>query len=66
MIRVRLLDSVYLIEHPGTGLAFSLRGARPRLKPRATASWFPTHRAATEAAAQHLQGTTFEIVRVDA
>lgn len=66
MIRVRLLDSVYVIEHPDTGLAYSVRGRRPRLKPRATASWFSSLRDATEAAAQHLQDSVFEIVRVDA
>lgn len=66
MIRVRLNESVYVIEHPQIGLAYAVRGDRPRLKPRAVASWFATHRAATEAAAQHLQGATFEIVRVDA
>lgn len=40
-MQLQLKDSVYTVEHPETGLAFSLCGDRARLKPRATATFFP-------------------------
>lgn len=37
---IQLKDSVYTVEHPETGLAFSLCGEQARLKPRDTATIF--------------------------
>jgi len=66
MIRIRLRDSVYVLEEPTTGMAYQVRGDAPRLKPRATASFFDSAKAALEAAVQHLGGQKYELVRVDA
>lgn len=65
-IRLRLRQSIYILEEPTTGLAYQVRGRTPRLKPRATASHFGCARSAMEAAAVSLAGTPHELVRVDA